>query len=122
MEEKHDSEVIGPFYTGPLHDTGIIAGMKDHLEDVSLQNPKKTEQLLEVYAGECSAPPFYLDLDLVSSSFKHSSPPRKWIIETLRSDGFFAKRTQFTPTGIKTDAQEKDVRRVYSEYRGRSDL
>ena len=63
----------------------------------------------ELAEGEALLPPYHFDLHEASRRLKISPPPVASVVEELRSMGFRASRTHFSPTGIKTDAS-------YSEF------
>ena len=54
--------------------------------------------------------PFYYDLHKICKKLKICVPKINNTIERLKSMGYNATRTHFSPTGIKTDAKIKTIK------------
>ncbi|MFO8132860.1 MAG: tRNA (guanine(26)-N(2))-dimethyltransferase [Thermoplasmatota archaeon] len=103
----------GPLWTGPLHDAAVVAAMLRLLPDKTLAAPRKARRLLESIAGEIDAPPFYYEGGELGSRHGLTQPPIAAVLESLRSEGYRAARTHFTPDAIKTDAPESVLVSVF---------
>ncbi|MCK4614662.1 MAG: tRNA (guanine(10)-N(2))-dimethyltransferase [Thermoplasmata archaeon] len=113
-EKEWKTPPSGPFYLGHLHNKRELESMIGNVKNVPLHNPTRVIKGLALYMGEAEAPPFYYETDRISSYLKCSSPPLSRVIEALNLEGCRTVRTQFSPTGFKTEADEETVKRVYS--------
>ncbi len=66
-------------------------------------------KLISNLEDECAGPAFYHDLHEVASRSKKQIPKMDEFIQRLRKEGFFASRTHFCPTAIRTDAGIRDI-------------
>jgi tRNA (guanine26-N2/guanine27-N2)-dimethyltransferase len=98
---KSETAVIGPLWTGKIHDREFCARM---LPDFGFQNKREIE-----LCSEENDHPFYYNLHRVSQSLKTSSPKVEKVMENLRSSGFDASRTHLCLTGVKTNAGIRDL-------------
>lgn len=108
------NDIIGPFYMGQLHDSAMLHSMNQILSEHSLENTEQVEKYLGLYSGENPLPPFYVDTDRISSYLKRSSPRLDTLISKLDDHGFMAARTQFSPTGLKTNADRDSLLEIFS--------
>ncbi|RLG59471.1 MAG: tRNA (guanine(10)-N(2))-dimethyltransferase [Candidatus Hydrothermarchaeota archaeon] len=69
----------------------------------------KEEKLVKTIREELHTP-FYYDLHRICKKLKICVPKINNIIERLKSMGYNATRTHFSPTGIKTDAKIKTIK------------
>lgn len=100
---------VGPLWIGKLYN-------KPFLERVELNKTlgtkKRLQKFLNLWIEEAEAPPSFYDVNEIASLIKASPPRVDWIIEKLRTNGFFTCRTHFSPTGFKTDATIEDVKSI----------
>ncbi len=69
------------------------------------------EKIVNLARNEVDVP-FYYDIHKISKRFKAKLKPMEYIIGKLRELGYEASRTVFSPTGIKTNADESVVAEV----------
>ena len=104
----------GPLWHGPLHSSELLQTMK---LDIPLGAAKRIEKLLPLWKAENSMPPLLHTTAELGRIAKRSPPPLTALLDALHAAGFRAAATHFDPTGFKTDAAMKDIRRVFDELR-----
>ncbi len=108
------NDIIGPFYLGPLHDSSLLLSFQQTIQQQTLRNTEKVRNLVEIYTGENPLPPFYFDTDRISSFLKRSSPRLDSLIRKLEHHGYRSSRTQFSQTGLKTEADVDTIVKIFS--------
>ena len=103
----------GPFYIGPLHQRKLLDSMIKSVESATIHNPERAEKLLNFYLDECDQPAFYYETDRISKHLKCSTPSMDSIFSSLADLGFSTARTQFSPTGFKTNAPYSELRSIF---------
>ena len=88
----------GPMWTGNIAD-------EKYLPEINPDN-KKLYKLINILKSECKGPLGLQDLVKLSQETKINMPKRDSIIELLKSKGFFASQSIFSPLGIRTDASK----------------
>jgi tRNA (guanine26-N2/guanine27-N2)-dimethyltransferase len=101
---------IGPLWAGSLHDSSAVRTLNP-----SSWTTVGAARLVSTIQREEDLPPFFVTTDELASHAGGSPPRIERFIEGLRAMGYRAARTHFHPRGVKTDAPEADVLRVYSE-------
>ncbi|MCS7131649.1 MAG: helix-turn-helix domain-containing protein, partial [Hadesarchaea archaeon] len=72
-------------------------------------------QLLNRLAEEGDGPPTFYDVHELAKRAGISPPKLSRLLEGLRSKGYFASRTHFSPLGLRTDAPLDEVLRSLKE-------
>ncbi len=98
---KGKAESAGPLWTGALSD-GAFLDKLDAPKEIA--EKKDVAKLLSIWRRESGAPPLYYTTGEIASLFHIESPAIEDAAAALKSNGFFACRTHFDPTGFKTDA------------------
>ncbi len=98
---KGKMEHAGPLWTGVLFD-GAFLDKLDAPKEIA--EKKDVAKLLSVWRKEAGAPPLYYTTGEIASLFHIEPPAIDDAAAALKSNGFFACRTHFDPTGFKTDA------------------
>ena len=70
------------------------------------RNNKKLYKLINILKSECKGPLGLQDLVILSQEIKINMPKRDSVIEILKSKGFFASQSIFSPLGVRTDASK----------------
>ncbi len=98
------TQVIGPLWSGKIHDRKFCTGM---LGDMKAAGYSRTKELETALSEE--EVPFYYDIHRMLKVRR--SAPRKLsdIMEALENKGFSASRTRFCGTGVKTDAPYEEI-------------
>ncbi|VVB56768.1 tRNA (guanine(26)-N(2))-dimethyltransferase [uncultured archaeon] len=74
-----------------------LAGQRPYLS-------KEAVPLLSTIAAEADGPNLYYDLHELSSKHKRIIPSSEGVVEALQGMGYFASRTHFSTSAIRTDA------------------
>ncbi len=107
MTETPDGVEVGPLWTGELHDKRILERMK--IRDY-FQSKKLFSKMLEIWKDEKGL--FFYELHYLSSLWKISTPSIETVIEELTKEGYYVSRTQFSPTGIRTNARLDEFKKI----------
>ncbi len=101
----HDSPMpmalVGPLWTGSLHDRAFLSQMMTIAPDLDLGDQIPFLTLLR---DESDLPPYYFPLGEIGRRGKLDIPKRDRLLEALRSQGFTACETHLSSTAIKTNA------------------
>jgi len=104
---------IGPIWLGPLFSKEHLKIALDWIESKGEYLGIKVKGFIKAALLEENNPPFYYDLHLLHSRFKGRCPAMGELIEKLRENGFRASRTLFSPTGIRTDCEIDELKRIW---------
>jgi tRNA (guanine26-N2/guanine27-N2)-dimethyltransferase len=105
----------GPVWMGQLWNKHLVEEMLKLCETSDVH--KDTKKLISVISEECKINvPFFFDIHELARKKKTGDNPRfEKMIEALKSEGFLAARTHFSFTGIKTDAPQEVVERIFDD-------
>ncbi|MBI4163871.1 MAG: tRNA (guanine(10)-N(2))-dimethyltransferase [Candidatus Aenigmarchaeota archaeon] len=98
-ECKSKLEFIGPLWLGQMQDNGFVENVGKESEDRNFKFRSFEEEGV----------PLYYDLAKVCGKYKLKSEKIEKVVEKLKKSGFKASRTNLYPTGIKTDADIKNL-------------
>jgi len=104
--------VAGPLWCGKIFDSGFIDGMLNLAEDIVINQKKDVFKLLNRCREEADGPPTFFDLHHISKKLKISAPPLDKVLNQLLKEGYFASRTHFKPTGIRTNASIETMDKI----------
>lgn len=102
----------GPLWLGELGDEKIIHQVAQDLANRDFRLKNQEISLLSRCAEEAAGPPTFYDVNLMAGLMKKSPPKIEKLISALRSHGYFASRTHFSPTGFRTDAPVEEITKV----------
>jgi len=108
-------KVAGPLWCGKILDADFIKGMLNIASAIKINKKKKALKILETCYEESNAPATFYDLHKICKKLKISVPPLERVLKTLKNRGYFASRTHFKPTGIKTDAPLKKLKEMIND-------
>lgn len=111
--QKEPYQSFGPVWTGTLHDKIVLSDLLQIIPMKSFDEEKPIRNLLKICEQEALMPPFYFSTTLLSKQFKTSAPPLDEFLKTFEKKGFFITKTQFDPTGFKTNASRKDIETLF---------
>ncbi len=101
-------QVAGPLWIGPLHSPSFIERMQNSLGILEGgRDFKRLATFLDTFREEVKFPPYFFDVSRSADRLNISMPKIADIICTLKSRGYGAARTHFSPTGLKTDASHQ---------------
>ncbi|KAF7040006.1 hypothetical protein CFC21_049940 [Triticum aestivum] len=101
--------VVGPLWTGPLHDRSSITEMLNLAVEWgwahTSENGVTLEKLLGTMIEESDPrlPPGYIRLDEIASRAKVNSPPLGTLIHSLQKEGYAACRSHIGANAVKTN-------------------
>ena len=112
QSDTHNRRLVtaaGPMWLGPLFDVELVNKMHgESLKDKKISQDSK--QLLYTISQEASIQTVGF-FDLAEMKL-HQVPKITDVIGMLQEKGFKAARTHFSPTGIKTNASEKEFAKI----------
>ncbi|HML04964.1 MAG TPA: tRNA (guanine(10)-N(2))-dimethyltransferase [Methanobacterium sp.] len=106
-------KIAGPLWCDDIQNTEFIKGMQNQIEKTKVNQEKKALKLLNFAYEESNAPATYYDLHEISRNLKISAPRLNDFLDSLKENGYFASRTHFKPTGIKTDAPVDKIKEIF---------
>ncbi|MDE1798503.1 MAG: tRNA (guanine(10)-N(2))-dimethyltransferase [Candidatus Micrarchaeota archaeon] len=99
----------GPMWGGPWADGKTMREMMDELKKRPYLERTELDDLLKTILDELPGPALYYDLHELASRHKMRIPRTEGVLAALRKSGFFASRTHFSPTAIRTDAPLEEI-------------
>ena len=94
----------GPVWGGKWADAKAIEKMVRMLSQRLYLDVEEVGGLLKTVLDECEGPSLYYDLHELSSRHGRTIPRADEVVAKLAEAGYFASRTHFSPTSIRTDA------------------
>ncbi|MEW5760620.1 MAG: tRNA (guanine(26)-N(2))-dimethyltransferase [Candidatus Thermoplasmatota archaeon] len=101
----------GPLWLGKLHDASFI---KKLVPKEYFGTKKRIEKYLGLWKEEVEFQPFFYRIDKLCKKLRVTVPKFDKFIENLRSCGYRASRTHFSPFGFKTDASIEVIEKLLS--------
>lgn len=101
-------EVAGPMWLGRLCKREFLKKVLEKAWSTADNRGLKTLRLLLEEIEE----PFYYDLHKLCKAWKTEVPPMDEVLGALRSQGFEASRTHYSPTGIKSKAAVENFKKI----------
>ncbi|MFQ5975001.1 MAG: tRNA (guanine(10)-N(2))-dimethyltransferase [Candidatus Hydrothermarchaeales archaeon] len=101
--------VAGPLWLGSLNDKDFL---KRVLNESAYLKSRSLDRLVSMLIEEADSF-FYFDTHRIAKNLHLELKPIDKIIENLKSEGFMATRTHFSPTSIKTDAKINDLKKAF---------
>jgi len=99
-----DIQLMGPLWTGALHNKQWLIEMKKLNAKMSLGCHSQLEKLLDLWLQESSAPLFHYQTDILAKNNGFMPPKLDGLLDVFEKAGFFFCRTHFDGTSFKTDA------------------
>lgn len=102
--------VAGPMWGGPWADAAVAGRMRATLrERPYYERAEETDALLATIEEEAPGPALTFDLHELASRHKRQIPKVSDAVEGLRAMGFWAAKTHYSSTSLRTDAGVADV-------------
>jgi tRNA (guanine26-N2/guanine27-N2)-dimethyltransferase len=105
-------KIIGPLWCDKIEDTNFIKEMLKNMEKTKINQENNALKLLNFVYNESDAPPTFYELHEICSKLKVSAPKILDVINSLKENSYFASRTHFKSTGIKTDAPIDKIEKI----------
>ncbi len=109
--EKDQRHRYGPFWTGPLHDPGVLSRMSQ----LGMSDERRAFKYLNLWRNEIDTEVFVYDMSELSSHVKMSPPRIDDFMEFLNWHGHAAK-SHVCPSSFKTDIPLRDLLALYREF------
>lgn len=106
-------KTAGPLWCDKIEDANFIKGMMENIEKTKINQENKAIKLLNFANDEANAPATHYDLHEICRNLKISAPRLNDVLDALKESGYFASRTHFKPTGIKTDAPVDKIKEIF---------
>ena len=103
---------IGPMWVGPLCDRQFVERLSGELD--SFRSKTRLKRLCEHLLCEGDLPPWFYEINKVSSLLKIQPFKFSKIKKVLEGSGLSFSSTHFSPQGFKTDASIEDLRMLLS--------
>ncbi len=98
-----------PVYLEKIQDKKFIA---ETIKESERRGFKNEEKFLRLIKSESELPAFYYDIHFLCRILKKECPKFDDLIKLLKSNGFKAGRTHFCRTGIKTNANFEEIKKI----------
>lgn len=108
FDEKRGKKWAGPLWIGKLNNVDVINFMYEKAES------ERAKKLLGIMRQELQIPMYY-ESSTICSRLKMPQPKLSEVIDKLMEKGFSASRTHFSEDGFKTDADMKEIEKVFEE-------
>lgn len=110
----------GPLWLGKIANKGFCERMLKELEGRGFRLEDKERRLLERVIEEADGPPTYYAVDEVCDKLGLPPPRVEEVVSRLREKGFFAARTHFKGSGVRTDADISAFEEAVRESSGKA--
>ncbi|MBA4452093.1 MAG: tRNA (guanine-N1)-methyltransferase, partial [Nitrosopumilaceae archaeon] len=110
---ESQNNVGGPLWIDKIFDKEFVEQMILKIPELNVD--KKCEKSLRKCLSESQISGVYYTLDEIASKMKASPPKLENAISKLQSNGFIASPTSFSPTGFRTDANIKEIIKIFSD-------
>lgn len=99
-----DLDHSGPLWLGPIVEEEHLDGVREKTIENDFDLVGEEMDLLELSKREAGGPPTFYDVHKLSSRAGVSPPKLGGLIKDIRGEDYFASKTYFSGTGIRTDA------------------
>lgn len=106
---------VGPLWMGKIHNKKFINELRNLLFEKELGTNKELLRLFDHLEGEANSPAFFYTNDSLSSFLKKSPLKVETMIDKLKEQNYLAIKTQFNPSGFKTDAPLEVIEKVFKQ-------
>ena len=106
------NKIAGKLWIGKIFDKQFVEEMIQKISKVNVD--KNCEKVLKKCVLETYLPGTFFTLDEIASIMKSSPPKLEDLIQKLQDEGFDSSPTSFSPTGFRTNANVKQVLKIFS--------
>ncbi len=107
-------EWAGPLWIGKLHDGEVVEKLMGYADE-KFGEKKRLKKILGIFLEEANSSPLFYLTDNMTNSLKVKQPKLSATIDALRERGFKASRTHFSPIGFKTNAEMKEIKKIFND-------
>ena len=108
-------KIAGPLYLHPIADQQFCEQVHEELGNRTLGKQREAMKIVSTCSHELQDIPYFFEHHALCKALKIPPPPLEALLETLQANGFAASRTQFSDTGIKTDARIDELKALVKE-------
>lgn len=110
---ESQNNIAGLLWIGKIFDKNFVGEMI--LKITELNVDKGCEKILKKCLSESEMPGIYFTLDEIASKMKSSPPKLENAIKNLQKNGYLSSSTSFCPTGFRTNANIKEIIKIFSD-------
>jgi len=103
----------GPMWLGQLMDKEFVWKLSADLVNRNFKLGHRELVLLDRCAEEAAGPPTFYDVHDLARRARVSAPKLLEVLAMLRKRGYFASRTHFLDTGLRTDAPIDEILQIF---------
>jgi tRNA (guanine26-N2/guanine27-N2)-dimethyltransferase len=107
--------VAGPLYIHPIKDQKFCEQVHEELGKRALGKQKEAMKIVSTCSHELRDIPYFYEHHALSKALKIPPPPLAALLDALQANGFAASRTQFSDTGLKTNARIDELKALVKE-------
>jgi tRNA (guanine26-N2/guanine27-N2)-dimethyltransferase len=111
-QKTKDNTIVGPLWLGDLHDIQFLSKMESA---PFLKTRERIDKFLKLWNEEAQMPPYFYEINEISSLTKTQPQSLKSTLEKLKAHGFLASPTHFSPSSFKTNADIEEITRLIVE-------
>ena len=111
------SKYVGPLWVGELHNKHALEEIRTISSEKILNKKNNIIKLIDIFEDESNAPIFFYSTNTIASELKISPPPLKVVFKELSKKGYNVYKTQFDPTGFKTNADYKIIKSIINNIK-----
>jgi tRNA (guanine26-N2/guanine27-N2)-dimethyltransferase len=102
--------IAGPLYIHPIKDKAFCDLVHEELGKREFGKQKEAMKIVSTCSHELRDIPYFFEHHALCKMVKIQPPPLAALLEALHSKGFAASRTQFSDTGLKTNARIDELK------------
>jgi tRNA (guanine26-N2/guanine27-N2)-dimethyltransferase len=107
--------VAGPLYLHPIADQKFCEQVHEELGNRALGKQKEAMKIVSTCSHELRDMPYFFEHHALCKALKIPPPPLAALLDALQANGFSASRTQFSDTGLKTNARIDELKALVKE-------
>ena len=107
--------IAGPLYIYSIKDQKFCEQVHEELGNRELGKQKEAMKIASTCSHELQDIPYFYEHHALSKALKIPPPSLIALIDALRSKGYSASRTQFSDTGVKTNARIDELKALVKE-------
>ncbi|MBS3815841.1 MAG: tRNA (guanine(10)-N(2))-dimethyltransferase [Hadesarchaea archaeon] len=105
----------GPMWIGRILEEKFVKKTKEEITKRNFSKNSEAQKLLNLCLKEANGPPTFYDLHKISGLTGTSPPKLNRVLKKLKKKNYFASRTHFLETGIRTDASAEELKKIISK-------
>ena len=105
------NKIAGPLWIGKIFKKEFVKEMQNQATNFLVE--KSCEKIITKCLTESEMPGTYFTLDEIAAKLKSSPPKLESIISNLQKEGFLSSPTAFSPTGFRTNANIKEIMKIF---------